>query len=645
MIFSLSVDQARGLYNSLDLINMKPESNPGLPLGTRTLSILLKVFIFCPLTCLMAQMATTPPAEPQVVSIFPIGGQQASSFDVEIRGQSLEGAYAVWFDCEALKGEVKKIEELDLDEAKPEEPKDKIMRRGHRVLVGVRVDSSAKLGAHTLRLVSLRGISNSLTLRVYSDPVIAETVTPHHLPGEAMPVPSFPVVVNGKISRLGEVDFYAFDALRDQELLFEVFSGSGVLDPHLTLYEPAGSWFDSHRPNRLAFDDDSTVQKKKTTNPRLTYRFTKRGRHIVGVGSFDGRGGPDYAYQLRVVSLTSISSGSEKGFTPALAHGEPQDWRERDFGRNIDSERLQTIWSRTVRVSNEDKAMPVKGTAASLASNGGTDAGSLAIVDLSTPARVLDSVVEKEPNDTPSQALEIIVPTVIGGAIQRPGDVDFFRVKVKSGDQLAFEIETPDTVPPNFNPRLAISDADGQEVLTNIHRTIQSKTIYPFEQGGEYSLQVRDLTSRYGAPNFTYRVLVRPQIAHVGEIKVNEDRINLIRGEAKKLTVITEQEEGFDGEIALMIENLPQGVESFPATEVEPDRPPPLPDAKRLWFVPKRQTATIMLLASTDAPATALPQFARVSARPIVQGKPGIPVSVREIPLMVVAKPERVKGE
>jgi hypothetical protein len=64
----------------------------------------------------VAQKTATPIAEPQVVSIFPISGQQATSFDVEIRGQSLEGAYGVWFDCEALKGEIRKIEEIDLDD-------------------------------------------------------------------------------------------------------------------------------------------------------------------------------------------------------------------------------------------------------------------------------------------------------------------------------------------------------------------------------------------------------------------------------------------------------------------------------------------------------------------------------------------------
>ena len=37
------------------------------------------------------------PSEPEILSIFPLGGRQGSSFQVEIRGQALAGARGVWF--------------------------------------------------------------------------------------------------------------------------------------------------------------------------------------------------------------------------------------------------------------------------------------------------------------------------------------------------------------------------------------------------------------------------------------------------------------------------------------------------------------------------------------------------------------------
>lgn len=41
--------------------------------------------------------------EPQLVSSFPLGGRQGSSFEIQIRGENLEGSHGVWFDCESLK--------------------------------------------------------------------------------------------------------------------------------------------------------------------------------------------------------------------------------------------------------------------------------------------------------------------------------------------------------------------------------------------------------------------------------------------------------------------------------------------------------------------------------------------------------------
>ena len=40
------------------------------------------------------------------------------------------------------------------------------------------------------------------------------------------------------------------------------------------------------------------------------------------------------------------------------------------------------------------------------------------------------------------------------------------------------------------------------------------------------------MTSRYGDPGFRYRLLIRPQVPHVGDIQVLEDRLNLKPGQA-----------------------------------------------------------------------------------------------------------------
>src|SRR5713226_9641502 len=74
-----------------------------------------------PLTCLLCVAA--PKAElPGVTSVFPLGGHQGSTFTAEVRGQNLDKAYAVWFDSDDLKAEVKGVERIE-PEAKDAEPK------------------------------------------------------------------------------------------------------------------------------------------------------------------------------------------------------------------------------------------------------------------------------------------------------------------------------------------------------------------------------------------------------------------------------------------------------------------------------------------------------------------------------------------
>jgi hypothetical protein len=241
----------------------------------------------------------------------------------------------------------------------------------------------------------------------------------------------------------------------------------------------------------------------------------------------------------------------------------------------------------------------------------------------------------------------LTLPALVEGTIGHPGDVDNFKFKVTEGQQLAFELETPDLLPPFFNPHLGILDEQGHEIFTNVYRkvggdgddwikSVQPKVTCTFERAGEYALQVRDVTASLGESGFKYRVLIRPQVPHVGKVEVKQDAMNLVRGEAKKLTVITEQEEGFDGEIALIFGDLPAGVKALTGTDVEPEKPPPLPELNKERFFPKSQKATILLLASLDAPLTTVPKVVCLYAQPIVQGKQGTPFLVQRIPFMVV---------
>ena len=587
---------------------------------------------------------SAPPTEPTILSVHPLGARAGSTLEVEIQGKLLEGARAVWFEQGGLQGRIRDVRPLSSEETGPPEA----AGAETPVLVGVRIElkipSDAVVGVHRFRLVAKLGVSNALMFRVNSDDVLDETSQPHQTPSTAQQV-AIPAVVNGRVASDGEEDFYAFELTEARELRFEVFCKPPGkppdvtgLDPELTLYEPTGSWFDKERTTRLAYNDDPSSYHVSRL-PQLTYRFRKKGRYLVGVGAFLGGGSPHFSYQLR------IADSSAPTFAELDRNGHdrlPVPWNERAFRRAIGSGRLGLLRLRSAGSNGTGANGPLANGAASSreepVQSGANGRGSQASIVL---------VKERENEEREGETLSISVPGIAEGTIDRPGDVDRYAFKVERGQQVAFEVETPQVGPPQFNPRFGILDEEGRELFSNVYKrlgrqltfylkTVEPKTLYTFERSGEYSLVVSDLTRRFGGAGFRYRLLLRPQIPHVGEVRTDTDRLNLVAGQASKITVTTDQEEGYSGDIALVLEGLPEGVQFFPGTEVKAYQGPVPEDGMRPRFAPTSESVTIVLLAGADAPATPLPVKLRLLARPISDGGPGPGLLIKEIPTMVV---------
>ena len=592
---------------------------------------------------LQAQEAA-PPTEPTILSVHPLGARAGSTLEVDVQGYLLDGARAVWFEQGRLQGRVGDVRAVAAEGNSESEASGE----DKPVLLGVRVKleipSDALVGVHRFRLVSKLGVSNALMFRVNSDAVLDETSQPHQTPSTARQV-AVPAVINGRVASDGEEDFYAFELTEARELRFEVFCKTPGkppddvgLDPELTLYEPTGSWFDRERITRLAYNDDPSSYHVSRL-PQLTYRFRKKGRYLVGVGAFLGGGSPHFSYQLR------IADSSTPTFAQLDRNGRnriPAPWNERAFRRPVGSGRLALLESRSAVSNGTGADGPLtNGDASSRGQpvhSGANGRGNPASIIL---------VKERENAERAGNTLSISVPGIAEGTIDRPGDVDRYVFKAERGQQVAFEVETPQVGPPQFNPRFGILDEEGRELFSNVYKrlgrqltfylkTVEPKTLYTFERSGEYSLVVGDLTRRFGNAGFRYRLLLRPQIPHVGEVRTDTDRLNLVAGQASKMTVTTEQEEGYSGDIALVLEGLPEGVEFFPGTEVKAFQGPVPEDGLRPRFSPTSESVTIVLLAGADAPATPLPVKLRLLARPISDDGPGPGLLIKEIPAMVV---------
>jgi len=580
----------------------------------------------------------------------PVGGQRGTQFDVKV--QSEGEAHTVIFDCDLLKASPEWIVEGTTS----------------YLSLHVDVDPKAELGVHTFHLVGKSGVTNKITLQVYDEPSIEEWEAPHGTPSEAQPV-TYPSVIQGEILEHGEVDFYAFEVKEEQELMFEIITGSGLIDfsynqllveSELNLYEAAGSWFDPHGGVRLDANDETEIlwwpprlpaRGYAITLPRLSYNFDRPGWYLVGVNGLSFVGSNHGDYLLRIAPVKRSETTGHIEWTPRVRlHLDALDWQEREFLRPVDPDWLHQLWLRSHRAAGSEEMADAEGS--------GKEA--------EFPCNeTLVAIPENEPNDATATAQALSLPNLVQATIGRPKDVDYYKFNVESATKLAFEIRTPILKHPYISPRLSILNASGEAIFDNIYRkvagdgddwikSVEPKTIYDFEEKGEYFLKVHDLTTTRGGPDFAYQLLVRPQIPHIGRIAAREvgyrgtyayeEYLNLRRGEARKVNVVSEQEEGFDGDIAVRFEGLPPGVEVFPLTAEEGD----VSVIGQVYefrgkidkehYMPiKRQTDPLLFSVSEIACNTMTqPINVKLMAIPLVDGKLGTPFVAQEIPMMIV---------
>ncbi|MFN7925218.1 MAG: hypothetical protein U0Q16_34290 [Bryobacteraceae bacterium] len=519
--------------------------------------------------CLAAEPKKAKP-EPRVFTAYPMSGQVGAALETTIRGVSLNGAHSLWFESVDLEGRVITVESepVEAGATKPATPVDLVRAE-------IRSRPGTKPGSYPVRLVTAAGVTNPFDIVLGPEPVRIET--------NDLRIDAFPAAINGRIAQKGEVDRYRFRVEAGEEMTLEVTSGHAAFDPSIAILEPSGSWFDSARLNRIAFNDEPLYFPGLSKNAILTFRFKHAGEYLAQVESFGGQGGPDYVYRLR----------ASRGAAPAPSlRPDGKGWDERSFVRALRE------WPRTL----------------SSRGNGSAEEKPIAVAE---------------------------------GTIAKPAQVDETTFRIEKPAELALEVETPKASMPLFNPVVRILDSQGREVVTNVYtkrnncgfymmKMIQAKTTFSIRAEGEYRMEVRDITTDRADAGFAYRVILRPQIPHVGKVSLAEDRLNLARGAAKPLNVTIDREEEFAGLLAVTVEDLPPGVSVLPASEREVEAPPVMNGGRLERYIPKTQKTVLLVSAADGAPAMRTPQWAKVIVRPIRDGKIGDVVVTERVPVMVI---------
>lgn len=107
-----------------------------------------------------------------------------------------------------------------------------------------------------------------------------------------------PTIVNGRISSEGERQFFRIDARAGEEITAEVFARrlESPLDSVLRLTDSAGKELAANDD----FEDKGAGLLTHQADSRIAVRFPARGTYYLEVGDTQRKGGPEYAYRLRI---------------------------------------------------------------------------------------------------------------------------------------------------------------------------------------------------------------------------------------------------------------------------------------------------------------------------------------------------------
>src|SRR5580693_8487608 len=115
---------------------------------------------------------------------------------------------------------------------------------------------------------------------------------------------------------------------------------------------------------------------------------------------------------------------------------------------------------------------------------------------------------DREPNDTPEEAVEVYTPAILVGAISKPGDVDYYKITVQAGEQLVFENGAA-MLGSALQPVVTIYDADQtlvKEYGLGGGRSAQYFA-HRFDKAGAYYIKIADYEEGGSARHF-YRIKV-----------------------------------------------------------------------------------------------------------------------------------------
>ncbi|MDO8348842.1 MAG: hypothetical protein Q7T30_01305 [Planctomycetota bacterium] len=518
------------------------------------------------LAAVLAVIALRAQDPPQLGYVFPAGLQRGTSAEVTIGGKNLQAVTAAHFAAPGLRAEIlsrtrpmtgrertlaqDKLRELqqkrmkeplsadeesllkDLRQKLAENRRQVSPQLAETLVLRVSADQYAAPGGHDLRLLAAEGISNPLRFVVGELP--ERTATEPDAPDGGSAI-ALPTVANGQILA-GDVDRLRIRVQQGCHLVAVVEARS--LIPYVADAVPG--WFQATLTLRdgngreLRHVDDRGTEP----DPVLDWVVPADGECVFELADALCRGREDFVYRLTVGELPHVTSV----FPLGARTGERSLIALRGFN-------LPSVAAEVDLTKREPglTTVPLQGTGPQPFA-----------VDRAADAR------EQEPNDEQPQRL--VLPVVVDGTVDRPGDVDTFDFVARSGDRLVAEVFARRLGSP-LDSLLRLVDKHGRELQRCdddpatatglVTHAADARLELRIANDGVYRLILAD-TQQKGGTDHAYRLHIGPPQPDFA-VRVVPSAIDVRALGTAVLTVHVARRDGFAGDVAVALVDAPQG--------------------------------------------------------------------------------------
>ena len=492
----------------------------------------LPIVVACGFVLMAASFAQAQTSYPMFMSLHPVAAKvgQTSVHEVNSR-YNLHGAFKVLVIGEGVSGEIVTPMELAAGSKRSNLTKIKI-----RFIVA----PDAQPGIRDFRIATPQGASTLGQLVIVRDPVIVEKEN-NNTAEQAQQV-AVPATVCGTIQKTEDVDFYRFQIeagsalnfhVRSMRLQNKIHDLQKHADPIIALRNSSGSTLVTS-DNYFAGD------------PFMSYRFQQSGEYLLEIRDVRYQGNSYWEYSVEISDRPFVSNV----FPMGLARDEEVSLQMIGVQLPPDSAVIGFKLPMNVPPGPQWLPLPIAG-------------------EFSNPVPLVVSdlpmlIETQQENNSPSTAQQITVPTGISGRIETEADIDCYTFEAKQGEKFSVEVLAR-RQQSSLDSTVRILDVKGKRLAENDDLRLYKRAFadswienWAAPDDGKYAIEIRDLHLR-GGQSFVYFLKVTRSQPYF-ELYLDTDKTQLTPGSAGVLFVNVVRKNGFDGQVLLHIDGLPETV-------------------------------------------------------------------------------------